>query len=216
MAQTFPVDLDDFFADIPIQTAVPDLGEALEVSETGGGELITADVGVRLWRMDVTLRPGSYREIEAIKAKLNMLRYAGRSLMVHSIPVLAPAYDPTGSILGASTVTVSAASSREISLSGLPVGYQLKAGEFLSFSYGSSPTRFAMHQLAEDATANGSGNMSLVEVVPHIRTGWVVGTNVRLINPQFKAIVMPGSTVAPSIAQQFSTGLRFSVQQTLR
>jgi hypothetical protein len=216
MALTFPVALVDFFDGIPVQVATPDLGEAVEMSETGGGELITADVGVRLWRMDVSLRPGTYAEIERIKAKLQTLRYAGRSLMVHSIPMIAPSYDPNGAILGANVVQVANATSREISISGLPAGYQLKAGEFLSFPYGTSPVRYALHQIVEDKTASGGGVITNMEVVPHVRAGWVAGDIVRLIKPQFKAVVMPGSTSMPSISQQLSTGLKFSVQQTLR
>lgn len=218
MAQTFPMALADFFAGLPIQSSVPTLGEAMEFSQTGAGEVLTVDLGARLWMMDVSIRLGSYAEIERIKARLDLLRSAGRSLLVHSIPLLAPQYDPTGAILGASDVRLAsvASNNREMSITGLPAGYKLTAGDFISFQYRTDPVRYAMHQFASDATANGSGVISSVEVSNFIRPGAVANTQLQLIKPRYKAVVVPGSTKAPTIGQMKSEGLSFSLIQTLR
>lgn len=218
MAYTFPLSLADFFAGLPIQTAVPDLTEAVEMSQSGGGEILTADVGPRLWKMDISIRPGYYADIEPIKAKLNLLRRAGRSLIVHAIPFKGPQSDPTGAILGASVVTLGAVhpDNREIGLEGLPVGYKITTGDFMSFTYGSNPVRYAMHQFVEDGVAGGDGSTNYIEISDFIRPGFALDTPVTLIKPSFKAVVVPGSTNPGRVGQRMIDGLQFSVIQTLR
>jgi hypothetical protein len=217
LAYTFPLLLTDFFEGLPITTSAPDLGEAMEYSETGGGEVMTADIGERLWRMTVTLRPGHYAEIEPIRAKLRMLRQAGRSLLVHSMPLTAPINDPDGVTLGASAVTLEAVASnnRELTLTGLPSGYQLKCGDFLSFTYGSAPVRYAFHQIISATPATVEG-LATVEVISWIQPGFTLDAPVKLIKATFKAIIVPQSTNTGSSGQMFTQGVSFDVMQTLR
>lgn len=218
MAYTFPLPLADFFDGLPITQFAPQLSEALEYSQTGAGEILTADLGPRLWTNKVTIRTGYYAEIEAIKAKLNLLRQAGRSLLVHSMPLKAPQYDPTGSILGASVVTLAAvdANNREIDLAGLPEGYTLQPGDFLSFTYGSSPTRYAMHQVVNTKVATALGAITDLEVVPFINPGYALGATITLIKPTYKAVYMPGSFDPGTSAARMTEGVSFSVIQTFR
>ena len=216
MVQTFPMPLEDFFENLPIQVFTPDLTEALEVSRNGGGEVLTADLGPRLWKNDIVIRSGYYGEIEQIKARLNMLRYAGRSLMVHGMPFLGPQYDPDGSILAASTITLTDVQSnnRVIELSGFPNDYTLTVGDFIGFTYGSNPIRYAFHQCVE--TVSEVAGVITIEVCDFIRPGFALDSEVTLIRPEYKAIVLPGSTVVPPSEGQRTEGLKFSVMQTLR
>lgn len=218
MPLTFPLPLDQFFDGLPISQFAPDLNEALEYSQTGGGEIITADMAPRLWKCDVLIATKYYAEIEQIKAKLQTLRYAGRSLLVHSMPLIAPQYDPDGSILGAATVTLDEIqiNNRVIRLAGLPEDYVLTPGDFLSFEYGSNPVRYAMHQIVTGATVAGDGKAYNLEVVPHIRPGAVVDTEVRLIKPIFKAVVVPGTVDGGTSGSRVTGGMKFSLIQTLR
>lgn len=219
MALTFPLALTDFFAGLPIQTIEPDLDEALDYSETGGGELLTADLGPRLWSASVTLRLGEYGEMENIRAKLDTLRYAGRSLLVHAIPSIGPQADPQGVILGASDVRLAAVAgnNRDVTLSGLPAGYVLKGGDCFSFMYGSNPVRYAMHRIVAnaDVVANGSG-VAVVESSSFIRPGYVINSAVKLIKPTFKAVIVPGSVRAGTTGGTKTTGISFMLRQTLR
>lgn len=218
MAFTFPMPLTDFFEGLPITELSFDLSEALEMAETGGGEVTTADIGERLWRASLTLRPMYYAEAERIKARLNLMRYAGRSLLAHSLPVIYPADDPTGSKLGASTPKIVnvAANNRDLRIGGLPVGYRLSTGDFLSFTYGANPTRYALHQVSgTNAVAQASGECT-VEVTPFIQPGWAINAPIRLIKPQFKAIVRPGSTNAGRSGQQWTNGIALEIIQTFR
>lgn len=218
MAYTFPMSLTQFFDGLPIEFSTPELGEALDYSQTGAGEVLTADLGPRLWKMGVTIRLGHYAEIEKVRAKLSLLRQAGRSFFVHSMPLIAPQSDPTGSILGSSVVKLTSvnANNREVSLSGLPPSYKITTGDFMSFAYGSGPVRYAMHQFVEDRTADVGGVISNVEVSSFVRPGAAPETDIRLVKPFFKAVVVPGSTNTGRSGQLVTEGLSFSVIQTLR
>lgn len=217
MPQTFPMALADFFEGLPIRAFKPDLTEAMAFSRTKGGEVLTADMGPRLWTNEIIIGTNYYNRIEQVRARLNLLRSAGRSLLVHSMPLKGPQYDPLGSILGASTITLTtvAANNREINLAGFPVGYQLRPGDSLSFTYGSNPLRYAMHQVVNIVTASAGGAMTGVEVVDFIRPGFTLGTQVRLIKPTYKAIVLPGSTEVGESGDMVTQGLKFTVLQTL-
>lgn len=218
MAYTFPMTLAQFFEGLPIKSYGLSLGEALEFNETGGGEILTADLGSRLWEMDCEIRPGHYGEIERIKARLDVLRHAGRSLLVHSLGLTAPQSDPDGSILGSATVTLSAVQSnnREIKLDGLPNGYKLTTGDFISWQYGSNPTRYAFHQLASDGTAGSDGETGLIELSSFVRVGYALGATVKLIKPVMKMVVKPGSVSGGKSESRFTNGVKFTLVQTLR
>lgn len=217
MAQTFPMALVDFFDKVPIKTFKPDLTEAMEYSRSKGGEIFTADMGPRLWQMDIVVGARHYADMERVRARLNLLRSPGRSLLVHAMPIMAPQYDPTGAILGASAITLDAVAgnNREITLGGFPAGYVLQWGDCLSFTYGSNPIRYAMHQVADQKTADGAGVMANLEVTDFIRPGYALGAAVRLIKPIYKAIVVPGSSEAGTSGDMVTDGLKFSVIQTL-
>lgn len=218
MAQTFPMLLEDFFDGLPIKGFTPDLTEAMEYSRTKGGEIITSDYGPRLWTMDLVVPAGTHAKIEQIKARLQLLRSPARSLLVGSMPLLYPQKDPQGSLIGSTTVLLKAVAgnNREINLSGFPVGYELTVGDFISFTYGSNPVRYAMHQVVASKIAAGDGTMTALEVVDFIRPGWAVNTPVRIRKPMYKAIVIPGSTEVMESDAIMSAGVKFSVIQTFR
>lgn len=217
MAYTFPMPLNQFFDGLPITVFSFDLGEALEMNETGGGEILTADMGNRLWQMDCEIKPGYYADIKQIKAKLDVLRYAGRSLLVHALGITAPQSDPDGSILGASVPVLNAVqpNNREIRLGGLPNGYVITTGDYLAFQYGSNPVRYAFHQVANGATAPG-GVSGLIELSSFVRPGYALGAPIQLIKPTMKMIVRPGSVDPGRSGGRFTTGVKFSLVQTLR
>lgn len=220
MALTFPLTLADFFGGLPVKSVVPDLSEAMHQSRTAGGEVLTADLGARLWSAEVMIARRPHREAEAIKAVANVLRQAGRSMMVRLPLSAAPAEDLDGAILGASTPTILSlpAGNRTLRLQGLPLNYKLTAGDFLSFSYdiGDAVTRYALHQIIEDANTFGDDQTGAIEVVPMIRPGAVIGAAVQLINPFFKAVMVPGSFMPGTQDKIFTSGMTFRVIQTLR
>lgn len=217
MALVFPLPLADFFNGLPIEAGVVDLGEALEMSETGGGEILTAAIGNRLWKLDIAIATRDYQQGAAIMARLDLLRYPGRSLIARASPVAGPALDPKGLNLGGAAVTLAAvaANNRELTLVGLPNGYTLGPGDMLSFRYGTNPVRYALHRIAAGGAAGTDGRLT-VEVTPFIAPGWTVNAPVKLVGAEFKAVVVPGSVDPGKTGSTRVDGIKFSLIQTFR
>ncbi len=218
MALTFPLSLATFFNGLQIGQGAVYLPSAVEQNQSGDGELFTANLGPRLWKGSASILKRVHQQAASAEALLSILRQAGGSFFAADIRQNGPAADPTGAILGASSPVISTlnANTRDIRLSGLPAGYVLSRGDYLSFAYGSSPVRYAYHQIAVGSVANGSGVTGDIEVTPNIRPGAVVSTAVVLVRPYFKAQIIPDS-YQPAAGQGVqSSGLTFSFIQTLR
>lgn len=218
MAYSFPTVVQNFFETLAIQSALPDLTEDMDLNWNGSGDLLTSDVGENLWKMDLTLKSDRYEEVEASRARIRVFRRAGRPFFAHALPMFYPQADPDGSILGSAQPTLAAvqANMRDIRLGGLPVGYQISAGDFLSFAYSANPVRYAFHQAVSNATAGSDGTTGLFEVNPEIRLGYTLGADVRLIKPIFKAIILPGSYRGGVSMGLLTRDISFTIQQVLR
>lgn len=219
MVQTFPLPLDGFFAGLPIASITFDLSEALEQSQTGAGEILDADLGPRLWTGEVTLGKLNRAEKQQALARIDALRYAGRSFFVYPTDQAYPLADPTGAGLAGATPQIDAlgADTRQIALNGLPAGYQLSEGDFLAFEYVNTASRYALHKLSgAGATADALGVTPLFEVVPHIRPGATMGAAVVLGRPYCKARLVPDSVQPGRTRKTFTEGISFRFVQTLR
>lgn len=216
MAITYPIYLSEFFGTLRILSCNLELLSSVEVSMTGNGELLQADVGSRLWFGTVLLAPEYNRASEAVRSKINLLRGPSRTFRVSPFPVCGPKYDPTGTILGAATPRINSinANNREMSLKGLPNGYKLYGGDYLSFPYLSNPTRNAFHQIIGNVTASAGGVTPEFEVTPNIRPGAALDAEVRVVNPYFKAIML-NSSIGTQVGNR-REGMSFDVKQTLR
>ncbi len=221
MAYSFPIALDQFFDGLPIRSQVFELSEALETSETGGGEVLTANYGPRLWEGTVSLITQTHQQAEQAAARVELLREAGASFFVYDFALPGPAQDPSGATLGAATPTILdvAANNKELKLAGLPAGYKITTGDRLAFSYSTGPVRYALHKVMTDRTAGAgvpAGTTNWIEVRPHIRPGAANGATVQLHKPFCKAVIVPGS-VRPGTKQGRTTGgVTFRWRQTLR
>jgi hypothetical protein len=152
----------------------------------------------------------------AVEAVLSALQVPGRTFMADARKRPYPRNDPTGSLLGAAAPVIASlpAGGRSMTLSGLPAGYILRAGDYLSFTRG-SPVRHEMHQIVTDAVANGSGVSPEFEVVPGIRPGVTVSTAVVLARPFFRAVLVPGSLKFAPFTRGPRPGPTFTYRQTL-
>lgn len=219
-ALVFPLSLSQFidrllFRDIPF-----DLPEQVEISGTGGGQVLTARAGPDLWTGEITFGPILRDELREQKALINVVRARG-SFMVTDPARRFPWRDPDGTILGAATPVIGAldaGDARMIGLAGLPAGYALSTGDLLAFEYLSNPVRFALHEISQGPVlADGLGATPLFEVRPHIRPGVITGAAVKLIDPACKAVVFPGSVQPGSSTRQMVTdGMALRWIQTLR
>lgn len=219
MPYSFPLTRSEFLNRLPVMSITIDCPEQVEMSQTGGGEILMADLAPRLWRGKITLgRLTPSEEAEAM-ALIDVVRGPGRSFAAYDVRRYRPVDDPTGSILGGASPTLLTVggSSRTLQLQGLPAGYTLRAGDRLSFPYGSNPTRRALHKVVDLVkTADGSGETPYIEVVPNVRPGWSAGAAVDLIRPWCKAVIVPGSVEPGSHRRGLTEGISFSFHQTLR
>ncbi|MBC9246747.1 hypothetical protein H4P12_08480 [Paracoccus sp. 11-3] len=218
MAYSFPLTTAQFLSYLPIQDMSFDIPEAIELSETGGGEILTADLGTRLWEGEVILGILTEEERDFATAMLDVLRRPGASFLVHDVRRPAPRHDPDGTILGNRDVVLDTVSgnNRELRLAGLPVGYQFRRHDYLAFRYGSDPVRYALHRIAEPGSSDVSGVTGLIEITPNIRPGWTPRLSVTLHRAACKAIVLPGSFDPGRRRGTMTEGMRFRFRQTLR
>lgn len=218
MAYAFPLTIAQFMARLPIDAISFDLTEAVELSETGGGEILTAELGVRLWRGRIELGDMTPDEAADVLPLLDILRRPGASFMVHDASRPGPRLDADGATLGAASPVLASANAngRDITLSGLPAGYRLRPHDWLAFSYGANPTRYALHRAVGSAQANASGTTGWWEVTPNLRPGFATGSAVTLLRPACKAIILP-KTVQPGRRKaSLTSGVSFEFLQTLR
>jgi hypothetical protein len=214
----FPISLATFFSPLAVAEAVFDLSEAMSATETGGGEILRASYGPRLWQGRVTVRANTYLDLDRLVARAELLRQPGASFFVHPSHRRGPQADPTGATLGSASPTVTgvAANNREITLAGLPGSYVLTEGDFLSFTYLSNPTRYALHRVMETRTATGGGGISNMEVSPVIRPGATWPRALTLVQPFCKAVIVPDSFDAPVTTHGSRAFFSFAWRQTLR
>lgn len=147
---------------------------------------------------------------------IDILRQAGRSFLVYDTRRPAPLLDPNGTILGAATPTIHTLSAdpRELRITGLPASYVLSPGDYLSFTYGTNPVRYALHRVVATTTAV-AGLTPLFEVTPAIRSGAVTGAAITLIKAHCKAVILAGSVETGSGRRTITEGIGFGYVQSL-
>lgn len=211
---TYPLPLASFWSGLRVKSARFWPGANVQLNATGGGEVIPASIGTRLWDGDVTLTPAD--DPGATEAILATLEEAGATFLAFPPKRAFPKADPTGAILGLAVPVIASlpAGGRSLTLSGLPAGYVLSAGDYLSFQRG-TPIRHEFHRIVTPATADGSGVTPEFDVVPGIRPGVVVGAAVQLVRPYLRAVLVPG-TIQPAPIEAGPAGtMVFSFRQTL-
>lgn len=220
---TSPLTLAQFF-DSPLITGVAmscALPDNRRFNKTAGGLVISSERGARLWQGSIKMAPLPHVDASEVDALMALVTGSGMAFLMYDSRSEYPRYDPTGSILGATVPILAGVQVNrvDIGLSGLPVGYQIRPGDTLAFTYGASPVRYAMHRVIVGRTANGSGVTGTgIQVVPPLRTGYTVGvTQVTLIKSPMVAQVVPGSYVPPEYEKgAVSSPGSFDFMQTLR
>jgi hypothetical protein len=153
-----------------------------ELSELGSGAIWGKELAPVLWGGQFVVNASSLADARLFDARFAALG-AARSFAFSDPTYDGPVFDPGGAVVDASTVTLAsiAGDRQSISLAGLPAGYVITTGDRLSVEYGA--TQFWMGQMAEGATANGSGATGLMAVEPAVHLGVSAGAVVRLKRP---------------------------------
>ncbi|MGV8949696.1 MAG: hypothetical protein ACOH2M_01240 [Cypionkella sp.] len=219
MALTFPLSTANFMDLLKVHQMRMDTPEQVEVNQTGGGEILRADLAPMLWRGEVRLGAQTRKEAADPDVLLDLLRPAGRSFYAYDTRRPAPLLDPKGLLLGANIPTIYAlvAGGRELRLQSLPAGYVLSRGDYLSFDYGTAPIRRALHRVVDaTVTVAGTGITPVFEVTPPLRAGANTGAVVTLIKASCKAVLLPGTVDKGTSQRVVTRDMMFQFQQTLR
>ena len=189
-------------------------------NKTAGGLVIASERGARLWQGSIQMTPQLHADAAEIDALMSLVTGSGMSFLMYDGRSAYPRNDPTGSILGASVPILSAvaANRADVSISGLPVGYVISAGDMISYTYGSAPVRYGLHRVVNRRVASAGGIATLVQLNPPLRLGYTVGTTtLDLTKPSMVANVIPGSYSPPNYQSGvISTPGSFDFMQTLR
>ena len=218
MALTFPVSTAEFFDTLEVSQITFDCPEQMQVARTGGGEILPANIGPRLWTGEVSLWDQGHSAVAPVLAMISALREPGASFLAYDLTAPAPQSDPDGVALATVTPLILALPSdaRMLSLKGLPSGFVLTAGDYLGFSYGTNPVRRALHRVVSGVVASGTGQTAAFEVTPPRRPGAAINTAVSLVKASCKARIVPGSVAPGTKGQIFTSGITFKFMQTLR
>lgn len=218
---SFPLARDEFMDRLKVNRVVFDLPDQSVYSGLGSGGLIGSEVRPRLWVGEIGLTDKAWAEADRIGALLRLLRSPGASFHVYDVRHMWPAFDPGGVAVAAAAPQIMMIHDDQdrLVISGLPAGYQLRAGDRFCFDYqdAAGTTLTALHEVVTwDVIADGVGQTPIFQVEPHIRPGAVVGTSVEFVKPYCKAVIDP-SSVAPGEGRKMETrGMSFRFTQQLR
>lgn len=188
MALSYPYPLADFCDRLPVTRVVMTLRRHDEQSGGGDGRFWTAELAPPLWSAEVSLADCSAPLARELEARIDGLNGSSGTFLFAD-----PSYKgPAGGSSGLGSVTVSAISADRgaIALAGLPAGFVVTVGDYLSIDYG--PGRVYFGRFAEGAVANGSGAIAQREIRPYLPMTITTGAAVELARPRFKAIIPPG------------------------
>lgn len=214
MALSFPLTKAQFADRLFIGSVKWNLVRFDEISGNGGGEWLTTQLQPPLWEAACETIDLPNDAAHGVRALLNLIGSTGTVFAWNPLQG-GPAADPDGVTLGASAPVIAsiAANRKDMSVSGLPSGYVLSAGDLMEVDYG-SPSRRALVEVSIGATAAGNGTTPVFEVRPHLRPGIVTGAAVGLLKPAAKMKLVPGSD-ATEVSQPMFSRVRFTLRQTL-
>lgn len=194
MAIIYPYGLSVLADLLVIESIVWSIRRNDEMSGSGDGRTWQAELAPPLWTADVTLSLGYQGALKQVAALLRKLHGGQEAFYLFDPTSPYPQADPTGSILGSSTVLLHTVglNNRSLRLKGLPNGYVLTLGDKLQITYGEDPTRNAFLEVSETVTASSGGVTPAFEVFPHLPVGLVADLPVTLIKPACKMMLPEG------------------------
>lgn len=181
-----------------------------ELSGSGDGRYWSAELARPLWQIAVTMSARWNAEARAVDAKIRALAGTRGSFLFSD-----PSYAPAGGVAPGSGVTVAsiAADRTSITLSGLPAGYPLTAGDRLSVS---ASGRVWFAEISDSVVAKITGVTDALPVYPVAPLWLTTGMAVELANPFLKVFVPPdGHTPFTSHPGFYSDSAALSLLQRL-
>jgi len=215
MALTFPLAFGSFANQLRKMSVKWDLDLNQELSGLGGGQIVAADLAPAFWTADVGLINMSNDEWRQIQAIFLALDGSINDFYLYDPRCAYPAYDPDGSKLGSSTVTISNVdSAKQVDLAGFPNNYVLTPGDMFCFDYGAGNAYRALHMVVQGGNAGVGGNINNVEIRPYLDDPTVsTPKTIDLIKPSCRMKIIPGSKDSGSARQMMTSGFNFKCRQ---
>lgn len=188
----------------------------LRQSQTVGGQVLTSQVGPRLWTGSISITQHSHVRNREAAAMLANIQNPNTQFLFSPPEGMYPAFDPTGSKLGAASPIMPAPlTGYLIYISGLPNGYTLTAGDYVSYVHGGV---HRIHQIAKTKVANPGGVLTGFEIVNPITAGNVPANNtsIKLIKPTITVQFVPGSMSGGNVLLDRIEGISFSFIQSVK
>lgn len=184
-----------------------------ELSRQAGGRTQGKDLGPALWRGSFTTAPIGLAGVGPAEAALIDLNGSIGSFYAYDMRRPYPQAHADGVFADTGTIkALDGGNAFMISLAGLPVGFQLTAGDYLSFDFGPEPSRALHMVMAAPGPANASGDTASFRVTPAIRPGALVGAAVALKRASCEMILDPGQG-PPSLVGMVASSVSFSAVQ---
>lgn len=176
-----------------------------ELNPTRGGAQISVDLGPALWTGEWSSPPLEEEDFGEVRAWFDTLAgdqqfYGYDSLREYPVRYRSGFGGLTvdgNPFTGTAYLIEVAGNKVEVVLSGLPIGFVLRPGDYFSFDYGGVNQYRALHRISSAGVADSAGLMA-VEVRPYIRPGWEdsgspAARAVTFYRPSARMLVVPGS-----------------------
>lgn len=216
MAITYPYAVTALADLLRIESVTWDIQRNDELSGVGDGRVWQAEMSDPLWTADVRLAINYHNPLKQVAALIRKLHGAQESFFLFDPTSPYPQADPTGAIIGSSSVQIhSVGSGRStLRLKGLPAAYILTLGDKMQITFGTTQTYFA--EVSETVTADGSGITAEFAVFPHVPLGVAANDAVNLKKPACKGFIMPGSHNPGTSQNLFTSGAGFTFVERRR
>ena len=186
MALSYPYAL-DFLANCLGGERIPlALQRFDERSGSGDGRFWSAQLATPLWGATYPLYAQDAAHAREINATAYALDGMSKTLLWADPYYSGPASGMTSG-LGAVTVNGIRQDRGAIALTGMPEGFVLSAGDYLSIAYGSGRIYFGT--FAEGGTAGSAGGIGQKELRPYLPLNIATGARIELVRPHFRAMV---------------------------
>lgn len=178
----------------------PHPGYQKEQSGLGSGQIIDANLAPAVRALQIRTKKWTFSEAAALMAVLEVAESSGFAIELYDPRIAYPPYDPDGTILGLTTVTINAlnADNKRMKLAGAPEGYRIDPGCFLSWDFGDDDEFRAYHRVCETATFDGSSITNWFEVRDFLDPGSSTGIEVTVIKPCGLFKIRSGSVRGPN------------------
>lgn len=208
--------LAQFFDRLKILDFTLSPSQNLITSQTGGGDILTAEIGPRLWGGSITLAPMSHADARVQAGLVAEMMNAGMRFEIADKKNQYPMRDPTGSVNGTRTPAIGAGSSgKTFVISGAAPSYVLSPGD--RFSYRIGGKRY-FNEVMTARTASAQGVFDALPVMLPIRGSGAAynGAVVNFKRPALVAQIVPGSVSPFRTTLTHSEGMSFDFVQVLK